>query len=382
MRYRTLGTTGLQVSEIGFGGEWLERHTQQENNDLFRAAHDAGVNILDCWMCNPEVRTSIGNAIAGMRKDWIIQGHFGSVWHQGQYLRTRDIELVKPAFEDYLQRFNTDYIDIGMIHYVDDPKEFQAILDSPFLRYVQQMQREGIIHHIGMSTHNPTTALMAAQSGIVEMLMFSINPAFDMLPPQENIEVYFKDTYEGTTDGIDPQRQELYRYCDAHDIGITVMKPFAGGRLFNATASPFGVPLTPIQCIHYTLTRPAVASVLTGYETIQQMQQCISYETATDEQKDYATVLASAPTHAFSDGKCTYCGHCAPCPMHIDIPMVNKLLDLALMQDTVPQSLQSHYDVLQHHANDCISCGQCSSRCPFKVDVPTRMEQCTKVFGH
>ena len=48
-------------------------------------------------------------------------------------------------------------------------------------------------------------------------------------------------------------------------------------------------------------------------------------------EKDYASVLAGAPAHAYY-GQCTYCGHCAPCPSGIDIAMVNKLYDLALMQ--------------------------------------------------
>lgn len=111
-------------------------------------------------------------------------------------------------------------------------------------------------------------------------------------------------------------------------MGLTVMKGFAGGRLFDAKRSPFGVALTPVQCIHYALTRPAVASILAGYDTPEHVDEAVSYETATETEKDYASVLASAPRHAY-DGQCTYCGHCKPCPAGIDIAMVNKLYDLA-----------------------------------------------------
>ena len=83
------------------------------------------------------------------------------------------------------------------------------------------------------------------------------------------------------------------------------MKGFAGGRLFDAKRSPFGVALTPVQCIHYALTRPAVASILAGYDTPEHVDEAVSYETATEAEKDYASVLASAPRHAY-DGQCTY----------------------------------------------------------------------------
>ena len=78
MRYRELGSTGLKVSEIGLGGEWLERHNTQEVKQVIDACDAAGINILDCWMAEPKVRSNIGAALAGRRQRWIIQGHIGS----------------------------------------------------------------------------------------------------------------------------------------------------------------------------------------------------------------------------------------------------------------------------------------------------------------
>ena len=50
MRYRELGKTGLKVSEIGLGGEWLERHNTEEVKAVIDRCAQAGINILDCWM--------------------------------------------------------------------------------------------------------------------------------------------------------------------------------------------------------------------------------------------------------------------------------------------------------------------------------------------
>ena len=380
MKYRKLGNTGLMVSEIGFGGEWMERHIEKEVIEVIHHAEEKGINIIDCWMSEPNVRSNIGKGIKGNRKHWIIQGHLGSTWQNGQYVRTRELNIVKAAFEDLLARLGTDYIDLGMIHYVDDEKEYGKALNGEFYDYVTSLRDKGAIRHIGMSTHNPAIARKAAESGKIEMLLFSINPAFDIQPASEDLNDYFKDDFDSSLGGITEERSELYRICEKNGIGITVMKGFAGGRLFRAETSPFKAALTPLQCIHYALTRPAVSSILIGYDTIEQVDEAVRYEIAEECEKDYASVLANAPKHAYS-GDCTYCGHCAPCPKKIDIAMVNKLYDLALMQKSVPLSLKEHYRNLSASGKDCIECHQCESRCPFKVKIASRMKEADKLFS-
>ena len=380
MNYRRLGKTELMVSEIGFGAEWMERYDAAVCKAVVDECEKQGINILDCWMSEPNVRSNIGAAIAGRREKWIIQGHIGSTWQNGQYVRTRDMDKVVPAFEDLLARLGTDYIDLGMIHYVDSEADWNEVVNGPFLKYVQQLKADGVIRHIGMSTHNPAIAKIAAQSGLVEMMLFSVNPAFDLLPASEDMNNYFAEQYDESLGGIDPVRTELYKLCEQLDIGLTVMKGYAGGRLFDAARSPFGVALTPVQCLHYALTRPAVAAVMAGCDTPQHVMEAAGYCTATEEEKDYASVLANAPRHAFS-GQCTYCGHCKPCPMDIDIAMVNKLYDLATMQSELPASVKQHYSALEHTAAECIGCGGCETRCPFGVKITERMAKAAELFG-
>ena len=380
MEYRRLGKTNLMVSDIGFGGEWLERHNYEECKAAIDRAEELGINILDCWMSAPDVRTNIGKALAGRRERWFIQGHIGSTWQDGQYVRTRDVDKCRIAFEDLLARMQTDYIDLGMIHFIDQESDWEAAINGSFLQYVNELKDSGKIRHIGMSTHNPDIAKKAVESGLVEMMLFSINPAFDLLPPTDNIDNYFAEEYQADLGGIDLARAELYKLCEQKDVGLTVMKPYAGGRLFDEKRSPFGVALTPVQCIHYCLTRPAVASVLAGYDTPEHVEQAVAYESASDREKDYASILAKAPRHTFSQGECTYCGHCKPCPAKIDIAMVNKYYDLAVMQTEVPATVKSHYLALEYRADACIGCHSCESRCPFGVKIAMRMEKTAKLF--
>ena len=379
MNYRKLGKTGLMVSEIGFGGEWLERHPQEESVDLIRYAGQKGINIIDCWMPDPKSRDIIGQAIAGNREKWIIQGHIGSTYQDGQYVRSRDLKHVVPAFEDILKRMHTDYIDLGMIHYIDEEKEWDLCMSTDYIRYVHELHEAGTIRHIGLSTHNPRIAKKAVESGFIEMILFSINPAFDMHPATEDLDEMFGE-YESGLSGIDQERAALYQLCEEKEVGITVMKGFFGGRLFDEKTSPFGKAFTPKQCIHYVLTRPGVSSILVGYDTKEQVDEAVSYETAAAEEKDYASVIASAPLHSYS-GQCTYCGHCKPCPMNIDIAMVNKFYDLAIQQQEVPESVKAHYAALEVTAGSCIGCQSCESRCPFSVKIAERMQKTAELFG-
>ena len=379
MNYRTLGKTGLKVSEIGFGGEWLERHPEEESVELIKYAGKKGINIIDCWMADPKSRDIIGMAMEGNRGNWIVQGHIGSTYQNGQYVRTRDMKYVVPAFEDILRRMKTDYIDLGMIHYVDAKEDWDNCMKTDFIKFIHKLHDEGVIKHIGLSTHNPRIGKLAVETGFIDMIMFSINPAFDMRPATECVDALFGG-YDKDYSGIDPERAEFYRLCEEKEVGITVMKGFFGGALLDEKRSPFGVAFTPKQCIHYALTRPGVSSVLCGYDTKEQVDEAVAYETAEDDEKDYASVIASAPMHSYM-GQCTYCGHCKPCPMDIDIAMVNKFYDLAITQPTIPESVKAHYEALGITASSCVGCQSCESRCPFGVKVAERMAKAAELFG-
>lgn len=379
MRYSELGTTGLSVSEIGFGAEWIGGMEMDEVHAVAERGRAAGINLVDCWMADPAVRSRLGEVIAPTRDEWIIQGHIGSTWQDGQYVRTRDMAQVRPAFEDLLERLQTDHVELGMIHYVDRVDEFREIMDGPFIAYVRELLAAERIQHIGLSTHNPEVAQLAAESSEIEMIMFSLNPAYDLMPASDDLETLFGDFAEAGA-RIDPTREKLYATCAARGVGLTVMKPYAGGRLLDAEKSPFGTALTAAQCLHYCLTRPAVASVLAGIESVAQLEDALRYLDATPEELDYASVLAEAPAHAYF-GQCIYCGHCQPCTVGINIATVNKYADLALAHDEIPPSVREHYEALDVKAGDCIGCEACEPNCPFGVKIAERMEETAALFG-
>ena len=381
MKYRDLGDTGIKVSEIAFGAEFLVERPYEDTEDLIKACEANGINFVDCWMSEPDVRSHLGKAIKGHRENWIIQGHIGSTWQNNQYVRTREMDKVIPAFEDFMERFQIDTLDFGMIHYVDQLDDYNEIMNGPFIEYVRKLKEEGTIEHIGLSTHNPDIGLLAAQNPEIELLMFSINPAYDMFGAVDDIEEYRKeDAFDNDLASINPQRAEIYELCERNGTALTVMKGFAGGNLLSDETSPFGVALTPVQCIHYALEQKGVSSIFVGVKTVDELMESLKYCSASEAEKDYSEVLKNAPKHSFK-GQCTYCGHCQPCSSGIDIAMINKLFDLAKNHDEVPESVQEHYNNLKYNATECIACGECELRCPFEVHIVDVMLDAQDLFG-
>lgn len=381
MRYRELGNTGIKASEIGMGCEGFAEDGCAMCAKLFDAADAGGVNYVDLYTPDPEVRSAVGRALAGRREKFVIQSHIGTVWRDGQYTRTRNMEEVRASFEESERLLGIGVIDVGMIHYCDALSDWEEIVRGGMLDYARELKRQGRIAHIGLSSHNPQSALKAIEEGGIEVLMFSVNPCYDMLPPKEDVEeLWNDDNYAGHLLNMDPDRQRLYETCQRRGVGITVMKCFGGGDLLDASLSPAAAALSVDQCIHYALSRPGVASVLAGAHSVEQLKESLAYETASDEARDYAPALASFPRISWS-GHCMYCGHCAPCPAHIDIASVTKFLNLAEAQGTVPETVRDHYALLEHHGGECIKCGACESRCPFDVKIRENMERAKTIFG-
>ncbi len=381
MNYRKLGNTGLLVSEIGLGCEGFSEDGGKNTFPMIEAAERLGINYIDLYTPDPEVRGALGTSLKGKREKFILQSHICSVWKDGQYKRSRDIDEVKEAMSDMLSLLKTDYIDVGMIHYVDSMEDWRTIAEGPVLKYVVDLKEKGIIKHIGLSSHNPEVALEAINTGHIEVLMFSVNPCYDLLPASEDVEsLWDEKNYENHLVNMDPKRQELYETCQRLGVGVTVMKAFGGGDLLSAELSLAGKALTVNQCIHYALTRPAVATVLAGAHTISELEKSVAYEQASDEEKDYAEAFAGFSNISW-EGHCMYCSHCAPCPKKIDVATVTKFLNLAKAQGTVPETVREHYKVLSHHASECIGCKACEKRCPFGVHIVDNMSEAEKIFG-
>ena len=380
MEYRTLGRTGLKAGEIGIGGEWFNGLSAEESTNIIDAAIECGMNFIDVFMPQAPTRDNIGIALEGRRDKFIIQGHLCTVFEDEQYNRTRDIGKTKKSFDDLLKRLKTDYIDIGMIHYVDSDEDFDSVFSTEIIEYAKELKAKGIIGHIGLSSHSPKVALRAVETGLIDVLMFSINPAYDMENSDTDIEELMEyKAFKESNLVVDEARQKLYTTCENEGVAITVMKALGAGSLLTAEGSPFGVAMTVPQCIHYSLGRNGVKVVIIGCHTVPEVFEAVRYYDVPKKEKEYGHIFAKNSAIDMT-GRCMYCNHCQPCPAHIDIAAVTKYLDLALQQDTVPDTVKQHYFAMKTNASDCIMCGKCEPNCPFGVKIRDNMKKAKEVF--
>ena len=363
MEYRKLPHGNKKISVIGLGTSVVGESGETNAAKTVAYAIEQGINYIDLAGGHAAIFPGVGKALEGQRKDVMLQVHFGADYTTGEYGWNMTLEGVKKSVDWQLKQLGTDYIDFGFMHCLDELGDLEAYEKRGILQFLLDMKAQGVVKHLGLSTHAPALANKVLDRNLIDMMMFSINPMYDYGQGDFSI-------------GSSSERHELYSRCEKEGIGISVMKPFNAGKLLDAKTSPFHRALTPAQCIQYALDRPGVLTVMQGAADIEELKQNLSYLNASEEERDYSIISSITPDE--TKGKCVYCKHCHPCPAGIDIGLVNKYYDLAKLGDTLAKE---HYLTLAKNASDCLQCGHCNSRCPFSVDQMARMQGIEQYFN-
>lgn len=363
MEYRINKKTGDKFSIIGLGTSYIAEAAEDEAVAALQLAHENGINYADLATAGARTFEYYGKALGDVRKDMYYQVHFGANYETGSYGKTSNLDKIKEQVDWMLKTLKTDYIDYGFVHCLDAAADWQTYQKNGIFEHLLALKKQGVVRHIGLSTHTPELANLILDTGEIEQMMFSINPGYD----------YHHGAYaKGSSD----ERMSLYRRCETEGIGISVMKPFSGGQLLDAKTSPFGRALTRYQCIQYALDKPGVLTVLPGIRSVEDVKQLLGFLDAPAEERDYEILGTFTPQDAV--GNCVYCNHCQPCPAGLNVGLINKYYDLAAAGDTMAAD---HYRKLEKHASDCVSCGHCDNHCPFKVKQSERMKQISEYFG-
>ena len=224
MEYRQLPhgneTEKFSVLGLGFGG--IGTTPVDEIEAIVRKAIACGINFFD--MCTAGATYApVGRAIAGRREQVFLQVHFGAVYDEnGEYGWCRDFDTIQKTFLWELEQLGTDYVDFGFLHCVDEDADFDKLVEIGVLDYLKELKAQGIVRHIGFSSHTPSVANRILDTGLIDMMMFSINPAYD----------FEKGDEYGI--GSVKERFDLFRRCETEGVGISVMKPFFAGQLLSA----------------------------------------------------------------------------------------------------------------------------------------------------
>lgn len=363
MEYRINRRTGDRLSVIGLGTSYIASAPEKEAVSALTFACENGINFADLATAGAKTFTYYGKAFADVRRKMHYQVHFGANYETGEYGWTTKADTIRGQVDWMLKELKTDYVDYGFIHCLDAESDWKEYQKNGVLDYLLEMKRQGVVKHIGLSTHTPELANLVLDTGLVDQMMFSINAAYD----------YHHGTYgRGSAD----ERMGLYRRCEAEGVGITVMKPFSGGQLLDDKTSPFGKALTRYQCLQYALDKPGVLTVVPGIRSLEDVKELLGFFDAPREEKNYDVLGSFTPKDAM--GSCVYCNHCQPCPAGLNVGLINKYYDLKRAGDTMAAD---HYAKLERHASDCVGCGHCDRRCPFQVKQTERMKEIAAYFG-
>lgn len=182
MKKRTLGRTGLSVSEIAFGGVeigmpyGLGAHDMLSDKDaiqLLQKAVSLGVNFFDTARHYGESERLMGEAFNGARKDVVLatksvhlRDENGSV---PTYNALRDTVL--RSLETSLGNLKTDYIDLYMVHYADT----DILKNDDVAQVFNDLLRGGAVRNIGVSVYKPEETIQALRAGIWSAIQLPFN---------------------------------------------------------------------------------------------------------------------------------------------------------------------------------------------------------------
>ncbi|MBN1298086.1 MAG: aldo/keto reductase [Actinobacteria bacterium] len=325
MRYKILGKTGLEVSELAFGAIQLTRIEEKAAIDLVRMAHSEGINLIDTAHNYFNSEEILGKALKNIRKD--------------MHIITKSSKRNKKEFlsdlNTSLKKLKTDYIDVYLFHSVSNADEIEEVVNSGLPDALVNEKKKGKIRHIGFSCHSSKIAHRFFEIPDFSVLMIPLNFI--------------------TTEYVE---KKLYDRFIKNNIGLLAMKPFGGGRLSDIDL-----------CFKFLRLYPEVITVA-GMQSVQELKQNIELVNKDDipDKKDYKKIKKI--TEELGTRFCRQCGYCMPCEEKgIDIINVN-FIEVYYKQFPMDEFWKLGLEQKVETARECIECGKCSEKCPFELDVP------------
>ncbi len=284
MKFRELGNTGLKVSEIGLGTEFLFGQSKDTVISVIKEAIKNGINYLDIVFNVSHYIDKISAALKNFESDIILTCHLGSVEQDEKVSRSRNNEMCEKTFLKTLSKFGRDYIDIVNLQFVKE-KEYNSIIGpGGLLDLAKKLQEEGRAKFLGISTHNLSIAQEAVKSGYFDIIMYQINLVNHYLPG----------------------RNSFLETCIKERVGLVAIKPFARGNLLqrNRTVSiakyhsgginlkkKMSRDISPIKCLSYILSQAGVSTTIPGVKNVRELKENLAYLNASDEEKDFSMII-------------------------------------------------------------------------------------------
>lgn len=239
---RKLGSTDLLASVLGLGTVKLGRNTDvkyphgftipddKQAANLLSLAQDLNINLLDTAPAYGESEQRLGKLLQGQRDRWVIVGKAGEEYIAQQSIYDFTPQHIMNSIKRSLQRLQTDYIDLLLIHSNGDDEHIINTYDV--FNTLDKAKQQGLIRYSGMSTKTVAGGILTLQHADVAMVMY--NPT--------------------TTEEL-----PVIEYAAEHNKGILIKKAFASGHLNKFSGA------NPVQtAMDFIFAQPGINSIILG----------------------------------------------------------------------------------------------------------------------
>ncbi|MDM7996589.1 MAG: aldo/keto reductase [Acidobacteriota bacterium] len=324
MKRMVLGKTGIEAARLAFGGIPIQRLSEREAIEIVVYSLEKGMDFIDTSRMYTTSETRIGKALKETsRKAAVATKSFG-----------RSADAIRKDVDISLKELQLDYIDIYQCHGISSPEEYKRVTaPGGALEGLIQAKEQGLIGHIGITSHSLDLLEKIVDDGLFETIMV----CFSFLEPAAKDKVIPKARAKG--------------------IGILAMKPFSGG-----------VIEAPEAALKWVLSYPDIL-VLAGVEyknLIDQNWRVFegSWELNAEEDRRIREICAE-----YDKKFCRRCDYCLPCPAEVPIQFVLGARSILKRMGSGAMKTPMFANMLEKAAQ-CTVCGDCMSRCPYNLPIP------------
>ncbi|MBQ8769506.1 MAG: aldo/keto reductase [Oscillospiraceae bacterium] len=334
MQYTVLGKTGLKISRMGFGGIPIQKIDAEGTKKLMLSLLDAGINYIDTARGYTVSEEYLGFALEGIRQHFVLATKSMS----------RDRDAMARDIDISLKNLRTDYIDLYQVHNPGLADLEKVCAPGGALEALLEAKNAGKIGHIGVTVHTLDVFEAALELPWVETIMFPYNI-------------------------VETQGEALIRRCRDKNIGFICMKPLAGGAIDDATLA-----------LRFVMQNPDVTVVIPGMAEEVELAQNIAAVSDASPLTPGELEKIQAIRDSLGTQFCRRCNYCAPCTVGIPISGV-FMMEGYLSRYGLEDWARARYDGFAKTASDCIGCGVCETRCPYKLPIREMLQRAVKTFG-
>ena len=334
MEYTMLGSTGLRISRMGFGGIPIQKTDAQVTRVLMEELVAHGVNYIDTARGYTVSEAYLGEALVGLRDNFVLATK--------SMARTK--EAMARDIETSLANLRTDHIDLYQVHNPSFSELEQVVAPGGALEALLEAKAAGKIRHIGVTAHMAAVFERALTLPWVETVMFPYNI-------------------------VETQGEALMKRAHEQGVGFICMKPLAGGALEDAALA-----------MRFIAQNPDVSVVIPGMCDVREVRQNIdAFEnTAPLTQAELAQI--ETIRKELGTQFCRRCNYCQPCTAGISMSGI-FVLEGYLNRYGLGDWAKQRYAAMAKKAGDCVGCGVCETRCPYQLPIREMLRRCKAEFG-